>query len=91
MSRPTEDPVASAVASEKSAASETVVVVARVLRVLPNEMFLVELPDGRQARVHAAGRMRAKLVRALPGESLRVELSPFDSTKGRILDRVGAP
>ena len=72
-------------------APESTVVVARVLRALPNEMFLVELPDGCQARVHAAGRMRAKLVRALPGESLRVELSPFDPTKGRILDRVGVP
>lgn len=57
---------------------------ARVLKVLPNEMFLVELADGREVRVHAAGKARVQLIRVLPGQLVDVELSPFDPTKGRL-------
>ncbi len=56
-----------------------------VLETLPNARFRVELEGGAQATVHASGPMRLQLVRAVPGERVIVELSPFDATKGRIV------
>lgn len=58
---------------------------ARVVQVLPNEMFLVELPHGGTARVHAAGQMRVQMTRLMPGHEVDVELSRFDPSKGRIV------
>jgi translation initiation factor IF-1 len=58
---------------------------AQVLEMLPNEMLLVETEDGDRVAVHASGKMRIRIVRVLPGDHVRIERSPFDATKGRIV------
>lgn len=56
-----------------------------VRRVLPNEMFLVETDHGDMLRVHVSGKLRNAFIRLLPGDTVRVEPSPFDATKGRLV------
>jgi translation initiation factor IF-1 len=56
-----------------------------VVDTLPNKMLLVETRDGARAAVHAAGAMRMAIIRLVPGDVVRIERSPFDSSKGRIV------
>jgi len=58
-----------------------------VIEDLPNDMFRVELDTGRKVLVHISGNTRMKLVRILPGDRVRVALSPYDSSRGRITKR----
>jgi len=55
-----------------------------VTEALPNAMFRVELENGRMILAHICGKMRMNFVRILPGDRVRVEVSPYDLTKGRI-------
>jgi translation initiation factor IF-1 len=48
-------------------------------------MFLVETDDGHEIAAHVAGRLRMAFVRLVPGDRVRVQPSPFDGTKGRIV------
>jgi translation initiation factor IF-1 len=54
---------------------------------LPNAMFRVELENGHRVLAHIAGKMRVHFIRLLPGDKVRVELSPYDLTRGRITYR----
>nr|YP_009925567.1 translation initiation factor 1 [Phlegmariurus carinatus]QNH82420.1 translation initiation factor 1 [Phlegmariurus carinatus] len=54
---------------------------------LPNTMFRVCLDNGCQVLTHVSGRMRRNYIRILPGDRVKVELSPYDLTKGRITYR----
>ena len=54
---------------------------------LPNAMFEVELENGPKLVAYAAGRMRRFFIRITPGDRIRVELSPYDLTRGRIVYR----
>jgi len=54
---------------------------------LPNAMFKVELENGHQVLAHIAGKMRVHFIRLLPGDKVKVELSPYDLTRGRITYR----
>lgn len=58
-----------------------------VLEPLPNAMFRVELENGHQVLAHISGKMRMHYIRILPGDSVTVELSPYDLTRGRITYR----
>lgn len=59
-----------------------------VLETLPNAMFKVELANKHIILVaHISGRMRKNFIRILPGDRIRVEISPYDLTKGRIVYR----
>ncbi|MEK7795196.1 MAG: translation initiation factor IF-1 [Candidatus Hydrogenedentota bacterium] len=58
-----------------------------VIEDLPNDMFRVELDGGQRVVAHIAGSMRMKFTRVLPGERVRVELSTYDGTRGRITHR----
>lgn len=58
-----------------------------VTEALPSAMFRVELDNGHQVLAHAAGRMRRHRIRVLPGDRVRVELSPYDLTRGRLVYR----
>jgi len=58
-----------------------------VLEPLPNAMFRVELDNGHRVLAHVAGRMRMHFIRILPGDRVKVELSPYDLTRGRITYR----
>jgi translation initiation factor IF-1 len=54
---------------------------------LPNSMFRVELASGHEVLAHIASSMKLQFVKLLPGDRVRVELSPFDLTRGRITYR----
>lgn len=54
---------------------------------LPNTLFRVELADGSIVLCHLAGKMRLNFVRILPGDKVKVEMTEYDKTKGRIVYR----
>ena len=54
---------------------------------LPNAMFRVELENKHMVLAHVPGKMRKNFIRIVPGDRVRVELSPYDLTKGRIIYR----
>ncbi|HOD12442.1 MAG TPA: translation initiation factor IF-1 [Candidatus Omnitrophota bacterium] len=54
---------------------------------LPNAMFQVELENGHRVLAHISGKMRVHFIRLLPGDKVKVELSPYDLTRGRITYR----
>lgn len=55
---------------------------------LPNTFFRVELGDGRMLLAHLSGKMRMNYIKVLPGDRVKVEMSPYDETKGRIVHRL---
>ena len=58
-----------------------------VRELLPNTMFRVELANGHMVSAHISGRMRLNFIRILPGDSVTLEMSPYDLSKGRIVFR----
>ena len=60
---------------------------AKVIEALPNAMFRVELENGHQILAHVSGKMRMHFIRILPGDTVTVEMSPYDLTRGRIVLR----
>jgi translation initiation factor IF-1 len=54
---------------------------------LPNAMFRVELENGHKILAHISGKMRMHFIKILPGDRVKVELSPYDLTRGRIIYR----
>lgn len=58
-----------------------------VLQALPNTQFKVELEDGREILAHLAGKMRLYRIRVMPGDKVKLEMSGYDDTKGRIVYR----
>lgn len=58
-----------------------------VMQALANTRFRVQLETGNEVLAHVAGRMRKNFIRIVPGDKVRVELSPYDLTKGRIVFR----
>ncbi|MGV3526791.1 MAG: translation initiation factor IF-1 [Candidatus Sericytochromatia bacterium] len=55
---------------------------------LPNAMFTVKLENGLEILAHISGRMRKNFIKILPGDRVKVELSPYDLTRGRITYRL---
>ena len=60
----------------------------KVIEALPNAMFRVELENGHRVLAHVSGKMRMNFIRILPGDKVKLELSPYDLTRGRITFRV---
>ncbi|MEE2986994.1 MAG: translation initiation factor IF-1 [Nitrospinota bacterium] len=58
-----------------------------VLEPLPNAMFRVELENGHKILAHISGKMRMHFIRILSGDKVKVQLSPYDLTRGRITYR----
>ena len=58
-----------------------------VLEPLPNAMFKVELENGHEVLAHISGKMRMHYIRILPGDRLKVEMTPYDLIRGRITYR----
>jgi translation initiation factor IF-1 len=58
-----------------------------VVEALPNAMFRVQLDNGHEILGHVAGKMRRYRIRILPGDRVRVEVSPYDLSRGRIVYR----
>ena len=55
-----------------------------VVEALPNATFQVELANGHRLLAHISGKLRMNFIRILPGDKVKVEMSPYDLTKGRI-------
>lgn len=66
---------------------EAIEIEGTVLESLPNAMFRVELENGHRVLAHISGKMRMHYIRILPGDKVKVELSPYDLSRGRITYR----
>ena len=55
-----------------------------IVEKLPNAMFRVELENGHKILAHISGKLRMNFIRIIPGDKVKVEMSPYDLTKGRI-------
>lgn len=69
------------------AKKDAIEVEGKVVELLPNTMFRVELPNGHLVLAHISGKMRLHFIRILPGDKVLLEMSPYDLTKGRITFR----
>ena len=69
------------------AKEESIEVEGTVLEPLPNAMFRVELDNGHKILAHVSGKMRMQFIRILVGDKVKVQLSPYDLTRGRITYR----
>lgn len=69
------------------AKEEAIRVEALVKEALPNARFRVELEDGHTVLAHISGKMRQHFIKILPGDTVTVEISPYDLTRGRIVYR----
>ena len=56
----------------------------KVVEAMPNAVFKVELENGHVVVAHLAGKLRMNFIRILPGDKVKLEMSPYDLTKGRI-------
>ena len=68
-------------------AEETVVLEGKIVDTLPNAMFRVELENGHTVLAYLSGKMRKYYIRVLLGDKVKVEMSPYDLTRGRITYR----
>jgi translation initiation factor IF-1 len=66
---------------------EAIEVEGTVLEPLPNAMFRVELENGHKILAHISGKMRMHFIKILSGDKVKVQLSPYDLTRGRITYR----
>ena len=60
----------------------------KIIEALPNAMFKVQLENGHVVLAHVSGKMRMNFIRILPGDKVKLELSPYDLSRGRITFRV---
>ena len=66
---------------------EAIEVEGTVMESLPNAMFWVELPNGHKVLAHISGKMRMHYIKIVRGDRVKVEVSPYDLSKGRIIYR----
>ncbi|MCQ2552434.1 MAG: translation initiation factor IF-1 [Clostridia bacterium] len=66
------------------AKNDSIEVMGTVLEALPNAMFKVKLENDFEVMAHISGKMRMNYIRILPGDKVKIELSPYDLTRGRI-------
>ena len=69
------------------AKEEQIQMTGTVTDTLPNTMFKVELENGHQIIAHISGKMRKNYIKILTGDNVKLELTPYDLTKGRITFR----
>jgi translation initiation factor IF-1 len=69
------------------AKKEKIEVEGKVVECLPNAMFRVELPSGHKVLAHISGNMRRHFIKILPSDVVRIELSPYDLSRGRVTYR----
>lgn len=72
---------------ENMAKEDVIEMDGKVLETLPNTMFRVELDNGHIVTAHISGRMRKHYIRILTGDKVKVEMTPYDLSKGRITYR----
>lgn len=59
-----------------------------IVECLPNTLFRVKIPNGRVVLCHLSGKMRIHFIRLVPGDKVKIEMTPYDPTKGRITFRL---
>ena len=64
--------------------SDVIEIEGKVVEKLPNAMFQVELENGHVVLAHVSGKIRMNFIRIYPGDKVKVEISPYDLTRGRI-------
>jgi translation initiation factor IF-1 len=69
------------------AKSDIVEVEGTVVEALPNAMFRIEIAAGHNVLAHVSGKIRLNFIKILPGDKVKVELSPYDLSRGRIVYR----
>ena len=69
------------------AKEEVIEIEGTVKEPLPNAMFKVQLDNGHEVLAHISGKMRMHFIRILPGDRVKLEISPYDLTRGRITYR----
>ena len=74
--------------SDILAKDDVIVMEGTIVKSLPNTQFTVELENGHKVLAHISGRLRKNYIRILPGDRVRIELSPYDVSKGRITYRL---
>ena len=67
--------------------SDVIEITGKVIEKLPKAMFTVELENGHQVLANISGKLRMNYIRILPGDHVKLELSPYDLSKGRIIWR----
>ena len=72
------------IGGKKLAKEDGIEVEGTVVEALPNTNFKVELENGHQILAHISGKLRMNYIKILPGDKVKVELSPYDLTRGRI-------
>lgn len=76
------------VIKDKTMAKEDLIAAeGEIVEALPNAMFRVKLENGHVVLAHVSGKMRMHFIRILPGDKVKIELSPYDLTRGRITYR----
>jgi translation initiation factor IF-1 len=69
------------------AKNDVIVIDGKVIEALPNAMFRVELDNGHVVLCHISGKMRMHYIKILPGDKVKVEITPYSLDKGRITHR----
>lgn len=69
-------------------AKDVIEIEGTILESMPNAMFRVELENGHEILAHISGKIRKNFIRILPGDKVKVEMTPYDLTKGRITFRL---
>jgi len=67
---------------------EKIIKIGEVIEALPSTLFKVRVENGDEILAHLSGRMRLNYIRILPGDRVKVELSLYDSSRGRIIQRL---
>jgi len=70
--------------NQENTKEEKIEVEGKVIEVLKGSDYLVELPNGFTVKAYVSGKMRVNMIRILPGDTVTIELSPYDLTRGRI-------
>jgi len=74
---------------EKMDKKKNTIVEGEILELLPNTMFRIKLDDGREVLAIPSGKMRRSFVRFMPGNTVKVEMTPYDEGRGRVVGKVG--
>ena len=69
-------------------AKDVIEIEGKILESMPNAMFKVELENGHEILAHISGKIRKNFIRILPGDRVKVEMTPYDLSKGRITFRL---
>lgn len=73
---------------QKMTKKKNVEIVGKVTEALPNTMFRVQLEDGRLVLATLKGKMRRRYIRIFPGDTVKVEMTPYDEERGRIVWKI---